>query len=201
MCLNLSAQSLIHGVGYRNIIQKTKINLRKLFLKSNLMKLKMTPPQKKKNKKTRPQKNPFVRYFMLLLNQNRSPKFGIQQLCFGYFSKGILASPCLSFWQSGGFLIITRLFLSNFSKFSLPYFPVVRISENCFPVNTFRCQVAQQHSSPASSPATCIWKPKICLWISLVFSISTQSLDINTYFYLTLDLCLGRVNNEIMKEY
>lgn len=34
------------------------MNLRKLFLKSNLMKLKMTPPQKKKTKKPDHKKTP-----------------------------------------------------------------------------------------------------------------------------------------------
>lgn len=35
----------------------------------------------------------FVIYFILLLSQNSAPKFGILQLCFEYFSKGILAFP------------------------------------------------------------------------------------------------------------
>lgn len=63
----------------------------------------MAKRKKKRKKKDLKKKTLFITYFILVLNQNSTPKFSPLQICFEYFSKGILAFPLAFTLTVGGF--------------------------------------------------------------------------------------------------
>lgn len=156
-------------------------------------------------KKSRPlKKTLFVAYFILVLNQNRAPKFSPLQCCFEYLSKGILAFPLVFHFDYQG---VSWSQLEFFSQISLNFpssslFNGQNISKYFLPINHSLVVLLEikLNNNTTTLPGVIFlprsWSDmpfisKIQLWINLIFLMSMQSPDIKTYSYLTFDLCLG----------